>query len=90
MPFINRSSESRRKLIFDLIESGKPALDVNDNLRQKNYLPLDKNEETVWFQILHPIASRDEVLYKGLITDGKDISWAGRELKRRYDKQTIS
>jgi len=90
MPFANKDTHRRRKLIFDLIDEGLSTGEVNDKLKDQNHHPLDKSEESVWFQFLHPVSKRDEIIYRGVVADGKDLAWVGRTLKHRHNKQTIS
>jgi len=90
MPFANKDTKARRKLIFSLFDEGKTTTDINKGLRDASQKELDSNEAIVWKQFLHPIAKKDVIMYDSIVVEGKDLSWVARSIKDRYENQTIS
>tara|TARA_R110000803_G_scaffold25416_1_gene60759 strand:+ start:12421 stop:12693 length:273 start_codon:yes stop_codon:yes gene_type:complete len=90
MPFVNKDTKSRRKLIFSLFDEGKSTDDINKGLREASQKELDNNEAIVWKQFLHPIAKKDVTMYDSIVIEGKGLSWIARSSKSRCKNQIIS
>jgi len=90
MPFANKDTKARRKLIFKLFDEEKSTIDINKGLRCESQKELDNNEEIVWKQFLYPIAKRNKIMYDLIVIKGKDLSWVARSIKARCENQTIS
>lgn len=90
MPFANKDTKTRRKLIFSLFDKEKSIIDINKGLRDASQKEIDSNEAIVWKQFLYPIAKRDVIMYDSIVVEGKDLSWVARSIKDRYENQMIS
>ena len=55
MPFANKDTKARRKLIFKLFDEEKSTIDINKGLRCESQKELDNNEEIVWKQFYIPL-----------------------------------
>ena len=87
---MNKDTPHRRKLIFDALDNNKSLNEINSFLENLYEKPVNDLDYLAWRDYFFPIAKSDLSFYKGIVIEGKGLSWVGRKLKDRHKKTAIS
>ena len=64
--------------------------EINDRLDRKLESPITDLDWALWTNFYAPMAQADAMYKNELIYNNRTLSWFANDLKKRYEKQTIS
>ncbi len=69
---------------------GLTYFSINEALDKQNEKPLAVEDYEVWKSLIYPIASKDDLMKKAIIEEGKSLAWVAEKINKRRQAQTIS
>tara|TARA_R110000851_G_scaffold51346_1_gene121967 strand:- start:476 stop:748 length:273 start_codon:yes stop_codon:yes gene_type:complete len=90
LPFSNKNTSRRRRIIFRSIHLGLTYFAINEELGIQKEKPLPIEDYEVWKSLLYPLAANDEIMKKAIIEEGKSLSWITEKINSRRQSQLIS
>jgi hypothetical protein len=69
---------------------GLSLQEINDKLDSKLYDPITNLDWALWINFYYPLAQSDTMYERELVYHNRTLSWFANDLKKRYNKQTIS
>ena len=69
---------------------GLTYFSINEALDKQNEKPLAVEDYEVWKSLIYPIASKDDLMKKAIIEEGKSLAWVAEKINKRRHAQTIS
>jgi hypothetical protein len=90
MPFSNKNTARRREIIYQSFHLGLTYFAINQALEQSNEKPLATEDYEVWKSLIYPIASKDILMKKAIIEDGKPLSWVAEKINSRRRANPLS
>ena len=90
MPFSNKNTARRRRIIYQSLHLGLTYFSINEALDKQNEKPLAVEDYEVWKSLIYPIASKDDLMKKAIIEEGKSLAWVAEKINKRRQAQTIS
>ena len=90
MPFSNKNTARRRKIIYRSFHLGLTYFAINEALERENEKPMPIEDYEVWKSLLYPIAAEDDIMRKAIIEEGKSLAWVAEKINKRRQAQTIS
>ena len=90
VPYVNKDTERRRLLIFDLMEKSCTLEEVNISMKKSKEKLLCQEEFTMWNQYLFPLASNDQELYRNIVKLGHNLADVTKTLSARAAKTALS
>tara|TARA_A100001391_G_C4977636_1_gene254403 strand:- start:382 stop:654 length:273 start_codon:yes stop_codon:yes gene_type:complete len=90
MPFSNKNTARRRRIIYRSLHLGLTYFSINEALDKQNEKPLAVEDYEVWKSLIYPIASKDDLMKKAIIEEGKSLAWVAEKINKRRQAQTIS
>jgi len=90
MPFSNKNTARRRRIIYRSLHLGLTYFSINEALGSQNEKPLPIEDYEVWKSLLYPIAAKDELMKKAIIEDGKPLSWVAEKINSRRRTNPLS
>ena len=69
---------------------GLTYFSINESLDKQNEKPLAVEDYEVWKSLIYPIASKDDLMKKAIIEEGKSLAWVAEKINKRRQAQTIS
>ena len=90
MSFSNKNTLRRRRIIFRSIHLGLTYFALNEALDIQKEKPLPVEDYEVWKSLLYPLASKDEIMKRAIIEEGKSLAWITEKINSRRQTQIIS
>ena len=69
---------------------GLTYFSINEALDKQNEKPLAVEDYEVWKSLIYPIASKDDLMKKAIIEEGKSLAWVAEKINTSRQAQTIS
>ena len=69
---------------------GLTYFSINEALDKQDEKPIAVEDYEVWKSLIYPIASKDDLMKKAIIEEGKSLAWVAEKINKRRQAQTIS
>jgi len=90
VPFSNKNTARRRRIIYRSIHLGLTYFAINEALNKQKEKPLAIEDYEVWKSLLYPIAVENDLMKKAIIEEGKSLAWVAKKINTRRQTQPIS
>ena len=90
MPFSNKNTARRRRIIYQSLHLGLTYFSINEALGKQNEKPLPIEDYEVWKSLLYPIAAKDELMKKAIVEEGKSLAWVAEKINERRQSPAVS
>jgi hypothetical protein len=90
MPFVDKNTQRRRQLIYEGFQSNKDLFELNAFLDEHKEKNISCSEYEIWSTYLYPISSRDVIIRRAIIDEGKSLAWVAREFRRQSQRKCLS
>ena len=90
MPFSNKNTARRRRIIYQSLHLGLTYFSINEALGKQNEKPLPIEDYEVWKSLLYPIAAKDELMKKAIVEEGKSLGWVAEKINERRQAPPVS
>ena len=82
--------DQRRLLLLRAASAGLSLEEVSAKLDQRLLDPINDLDWSLWVNFYYPLARTNLVYEQELIYNNRTLSWFASDLKKRYEKHTIS
>jgi hypothetical protein len=80
----------RNLVLLTGASKGLSLKEINDKLESRLYDPINDLDWALWTNFYYPMAQEDTMYERELIYNSRTLSWFANDLKKRYQKHTVS
>ena len=80
----------RNLLLLSSASKSLPLTEVNSLLSDRLMKPINYLDWNLWVNFYLPLATSDVLYEQEIIYNNRGLSWFARDLKKRYNKESIS
>ena len=80
----------RNLLLLSSANKRLPLTEVNSLLTGRLMKPINYLDWNLWVNFYLPLAASDVLYEQEIICNNRSLSWFARDLKKRYNKKSIS